>query len=851
EASLTALSVHWSVPYPRNPFFTGRAALLEALHHHLCPDQPSAFRSYALQGLGGIGKTQLALEYAYRHALDYRAVFWLAAETDDTLFSSFLAIAEHLHIPHAKEQQKPQITKAVIHWLLTHKEWLLIIDNLEEGALLRQILPPALHGAVLITTRLRAVDGLVCMLELSPFADDEGVVFLLHRARLSEAAIPREQLPPEVADPALALTRTMGGLPLALDQAGAYIEQTGCSLASYLQLYRDHQMLFLQDRSSSTHHPDSVGETFLLSFAKVAQEDSAASDLLIICAFLAPEAIPEEFFLQGSSELGVALCPVRDNPYRFNQILGTALRYSLLTRQPQHQTFSMHRLLQVVLQQSLPAEEQRQWIERVIQALDLVFLKPIQENWGACERLVSHALACVQQTNSWTQAHPTLASLLYKLAYYLYAQRAHYEQAEHLFCRALELREREPGPPKRDLSILLNTLANTCSEQGKYEQAESFYQRAFQIEKQLCGPEHPNVARVLNNLAQLYTLQGNYLAAEPLYMRAITILKAALGPEHPDVAWPFSSLGSMYSEQGRYSEAVSLFQQAASIRERALGAEHTLVSWPLMNLGEIYLVQGRYREAEPLLQRALSLQEQTLGSGHQHLITVLRNLARLAQAQGKGENAETLLRQAFRTLEQVSEPEQQPRLVRLLIQMASVYTEQGRLIKARNCSQRAVTLCEQTLMADHPHLALALDSLATVYQKQGKYAEAEPLYQRALAIREHKLGSAHPETAASLSNLARLSISCQQWTAAEHFHQRAQAIYEKRGEADYPDAVRNLEGLAEVFCHQERYAEAMDLYEHVLSLQQRFFGLDHQKTSATRRNLEHLHQHRAPNQTIS
>ena len=262
-------------------------------------------QSYAIRGLGGIGKTQIALEYAYRHTLEYSAIFWIDAETIEHIMSSLLRIAELLQLPERQEADQQRIVAAVQRWLNTHSQWLMIWDNVEDLKLLQRLLPSTRQGAVLVTTRHQALGTLARGMDLAPMEREEGMLFVLRRAKVLEPEATSEQIhqlavsmPAEYAA-AEQLVEAMGGVPLALDQAGAYIEETGCSVSTYLQRYERQRARLLDRRGDlGGDHPHSVTATFWLASKRIEREQSAAADLLRVCVLLHAEAIPEELFLR-------------------------------------------------------------------------------------------------------------------------------------------------------------------------------------------------------------------------------------------------------------------------------------------------------------------------------------------------------------------------------------------------------------------------------------------------------------------------------------------------------------------------------------------------------------------------
>lgn len=717
EASQTALAPYWYVPFPRNPFFTGREELLRTLSAALRADPAVALtQSYALRGLGGIGKTHLAIEYAYRHASDYTAVFWVKAETVEDIITSFLAIANLLHLPASQEADQQQIVAAMQRWLANHRGWLLIWDNVENLELLQRFLPPARQGAVLITTRLLALGTLAHGIELPTMTPEEGTFFLLRRAKLLTPETTCEQMPlfrqerPGEYAIARKLVLEMDGLPLALDQVGAYVEETPCRLDGYLALYQTRRTELLERRGDAAmDHPASVVTTWSLAFEQVERMNTAAADLLRLCAFLHPDAIPEEIF-RGRAAFAneEASCGIVDD-FHLHEAFRTLAAYSLLKRNLEEQTLFIHRLVQVVFWEKMSEQEREVWQRRAVRLLNEAFPEVTYDSWRRCERLLPHALACAatMPDNAYDQ---NLAEVLRKSANYL-RERAQYEQADALYQRALGIWEHLAGPEYPELARLLNNLAILYKNQGKDEQAEPLFRRVLSIREQALGPDHPELASPLNNLAILSFVRSQYEQAEPLYQRALLIQERALGPEHPDLAWPLNNLANLYQEQGKYEQAQILYERALHIWEATLGADHLQVACPLYNLAFLFYEQERYEQAEPLYQRALHILEEALGPDHPDVARPLDGLALLLYQQGRDEQAEPL-------------------------------------------HQRALRIWEQTLGADHSDVAFSLNDLATLYCKQGRFAEALPLYERALAIREQHPGQHSLETAQTLNDLA-------------------------------------------------------------------------------------------------
>ncbi len=573
--SFTKVSQIWNVPYRRNPFFTGREAILQHLHRMLTVGDTAALtQSLAISGLGGIGKTQTAVEYAYRYRNEYRAVLWAKADTPETLNADLLIIAMLLNLPEKDAQDQALVVPAVKRWLSEQRDWLLILDNADDLTLVRDLLPPVQTGRVLLTTRAHALGRMTQRIELDTMDRTEGAQLLLRRANLLAAGAPSTAASEADRATAEALVQELGGLPLALDQAGAYIEETNCSLSQYLSLYQTRRASLLKRRGGLVDdHPQPVAKTWSLSFERVEQANPLASELLRFCAFLYPEDIPEDLITQNAAQLGPVLQAIGTEPLALGDALAALLNYSLMRRAPEKGTLSMHRLVQAVLKDNMDRATQRQWAERAVLAVERSF-PPIEvETWPACQLYLPHALVCAAHIAQWDLATTEAAGLLFQAGYYL-DDRGHYEQAEPLYQRALATFERVLGPEHPSTLSTVNSLVNLYAEQGKYEQAEPLYQRALATFERVLGPEHPSTLSIVNNLANLYAEQGKYEQAEPLYQRALATFERVLGPEHPSTLSIVNNLAVLYRNQGKYEQAEPLYQRALTTFERVLGLEH-------------------------------------------------------------------------------------------------------------------------------------------------------------------------------------------------------------------------------------------------------------------------------------
>jgi tetratricopeptide (TPR) repeat protein len=624
-----------NLPYNSlGPLFKGRDAGLVELRQRLMTGGGRAVgltARQAIHGLGGVGKTRLAIEFAWRQASDYENALLFVSARSPTDFRSNLAALCNAEILKLAERDKPEEKErlaAVFRWLGEHSGWLLILDNAdtpEAAAEVEKTLPKLRGGDVIITSRIADWSAAVQTTELDVLGEQDAAAFLLERTEL------RRKKTDADADDAAVLAHKLGGLALALEQAGAYIIKNRFSFSEYRQRWestREKVLAWYDQRLMQ--YPSSVATTWQTSVDQLAQPERK---LLNILGWLSPEPIPV-LLLDG--------VPV-DGADARDALAGLA-SWSLARWTADGEAFTVHRLVQEITRQRLSENEKESALECALLILDDKLPLPDwdREGWQLWERLVMHCrtlLSCLRDH----PLEPKAARMMNCLALWL-NNRAEPGEAEPLLRRALASYEKVLGPEHLSVAISLNNLALVYRAQGHYPQAEPLYQRALAISQKVLGPEHSDVAQGLNNLAVLYGIQGRYAEAEPLLRQALGIYEKVLDPEHPNMAKILNSLAVLYTLQGHYAEAEPLCRRALGIREKALGPEHPDVAESLNNLARLLQDTGRVWEAEPLYRRALAIDGKSYEPLHPHVAIDLNNLALLLQATNRSNEAEPLMR---------------------------------------------------------------------------------------------------------------------------------------------------------------------------------------------------------------
>ncbi|CAN9171138.1 unnamed protein product [Alternaria alternata] len=601
-------------------------------------------KTAVVHGLGGMGKTQLALAYAQRHRDDYSAVFWVNSKDVDTLKQGYAAAARRIYREHpslvhlkavAEGSDLDEAAEAVKRWLSSagNDRWLVIFDNHDTPGTfdIRPFLPEADQGSILITTRSSQLQ-LVRPVAVKKLREIE------HSLEILSQTSRRDGLSLD-AD-ARKLANELDGLPLALATAGAYLHLVPDSFAEYLQSYKESWTQLQQDTPQLLSYEDrALYSTWNISLNHVKQQSSLAAKLLQLWAYFDNQDVWLQLLQEGRGNAPEWFCELTRDRLVFNKAVRVLCDHALVEADAtlreggkESRGYGMHSCVHA-------------WTKHVVNegcdnALAGLALRCVglhvpgnsrPEYWVIQRRLLGHANRCQEVISVGFEdcnGEGSLTEAIHNLGL-LYWNQGKLNKAEEMYERALQGKEKALGRDHTSTLETVNNLGNLYADQGKLDAAEEMYERALQGREKALGRDHTSTLDTVNNLGVLYWNQGKLDAAEEMYERALQGREKALGRDHTSTLDTVNNLGILYRRQGKLNKAEEMYERALQGYEKALGRDHTSTLETVNNLGLLYADQGKLDAAEEMYQRALEGYEKRFGLDHPRCCSLRRDIAAL------------------------------------------------------------------------------------------------------------------------------------------------------------------------------------------------------------------------------
>jgi Tfp pilus assembly protein PilF len=611
-------SVIWDVPHDRNGDFVGRDELLGDLNRRFAKGD----RVQVLHGMGGIGKTQAAMEYAFRYRNDYTLVWWVPALSESSVLLAYEKLATRLG-----ERLSPRATPAVavelLNGLLASHRYLLIYDGATDGRAILPLLPSMPGGHVLITSRQAEWGGAVNGQPMRVLAREESVNFLRRRSGARD---------PEGVEQ---VAQTLGDLPLAMEQAAAVMKQSGMSFTDYLRRFETQWASMLGEGLRPVDYPRSFAMTWSLSVSEVERASPAAAELLSLASFLNSDHVSLKFLRDGAPFLSPGLYGVATDMRLWISAMSALMNYSLV-EVDQGRAFGMHRLAAAVTRDRLPDAQQGTWCLSAIELLAGTFKFDSADvaTWGPCGELLPHVLETTAHAERLDVGTKGAVALSNDAGRYL-LRRAQYAEARDVLRRAIHMcdRQLDSHDPKR--SSIANNLGRALDHLGESDQAIMLYSQAIAIDTAAYGDTHPHVAEVVNNYGIALQRKGHHATARQQFEWAAQIYEHHHGPLHPKLAPILNNLGHALKSANDPAGAQVHLRRALQIAEGTVGPHHPTTAQILSNLADVTARGGQLNEARELMGRALSINETALGPTHPNVASDCEALAAILTRLGQ------------------------------------------------------------------------------------------------------------------------------------------------------------------------------------------------------------------------
>lgn len=693
----------WNIPSPVKSFI-GRERQLRTIREHLARSSSSVLLPDALHGLGGIGKTQLALAYAAKFREDYVLGWWIAAESASSTLASLARLAVLLGSNPALDPQDLAANLSVL--LRGYERWVLIFDNAGSAPELSPLLPIGLGGHILITSRSHAWAGIARPIEVRTLPISKAARLL--RIRSGDRDVSASER----------LARELGGLPLALDQAGSYANQCGIGLEEYLEQFIAHPEELLE-RGEPQSYPSTVARTLSISVDRLTETHLASVLLLEICSVMAPEDLPVDLIFGYQGTLPEPLAEASRNALARNECIGALLMAGLLSR-PREGQYWIHRLVQTVIRERLSGPS-------LVSALDLAAgilqsglpLDDSRANGSAWRRYIDHAKMVITRCKTIDHITANLVALTMRTGEYLLEHRFGTSDAEVFFQWILDSVPRWGEEGDERVAQAMSGLGRALQVKGSHHAALEFAEGALQARHQLYTGDDPKVASSMTEVATCKYWLGHDDEARILHGEALEMRRRLFNGDHLDIASSLTMLGATYYGLLDYQTAQEFVEEGLSMRRRLGLRHHPEIAESLCDLAANLYWLGQVTAARDAAAEALEIDLRLFKSDHPDVLWCLRTLADATCALGELETAKKTYEIAIAMAARLYEGDHLD-LAWAIAGMASAMCASGEIERGRELYEESAAMGERLYGRDHLVRAYCFAGLAGIWARRGE-----------------------------------------------------------------------------------------------------------------------------------
>ncbi|KAI8656304.1 NB-ARC domain-containing protein [Fusarium sp. Ph1] len=845
ERVISAKHTMHYLPFLRNRNFVGRKDVIETLK---CLLTGSDEQRIALVGLGGMGKTQIALQLAHlvkSNSQEYEncSVIWIPALSMASFEQACTTIVNKFGIKCAGDEDPKEIIR---EFLSSDKagKWLLIIDNADDMSVLygstqqpggiADFLPDSDNGRILFTTRSQGVAVGVagsCVVELSEMGPEEAKA-LLQKSLIKKDQVQDDELVGE-------LLQKLTHLPLAISQASAYMNTNKVPIKEYLRLFQntDKDMVELLSRGfrDGSHYRSAQGAvatTWIVSFNQIRDTDGDAARLLSFAAHIEPKAIPR------------TLLPTMGSEQRMTQAIGTLCGYSFLNRQEDSETFDMHSLVHLATKLWNASHDlERQQRQAATIRLAEVFPTDAWENRELWRQYLPHALRVLKRAVS--DESKEFCELGFWVGRCL-LRDGRTREAVDLLEYVVSIREKTLAENHPDRLASQHNLARAYQANGQIEKAVDLLEHVVSINEKTLAENHPDRLASQNNLARAYQANGQIDKAADLLEHVVSINEKTLAESHPDRLTSQHNLAGAYQANGQIDKAVDLLEYVVSIREKILAENHPDRLASQHTLAVAYQANGQIDKAVDLLEHVVSINEKMLAENHLSRLASQNNLARAYQANGQIEKAVDLLEHVVSINEKIL-VENHPDRLTSQHTLAVAYQANGQVEKAVELLEHVVAINEKTLAVNHPDRLASQHNLARAYQANSQIKKAVELLEHVVAMKKEIMAENHPDRLASQHTLAVAYQANGQIEKAVEQLEHVVAINEKTLAENHPDRLASQHNLAVAYQANGQIEKAVELLQHVVAMKKEIMAETYPSRLVSEELLQYLRNSRQLN----